>query len=547
MSERNVADYVVEQLDAWGVRNIYGVPGDALLPLLEAIGKHPRLRFISVKHEGAAALMASAEAKLTDQLGVCAGTSGPGAANLINGLADAKSDRTPVLALTGQVDSYNLGTDYKQYIDQSILMAAVTQYSGLVAVPDSCNDILIKAMREAIINGSVSHVTFTKDVWKLKIAEALRPFEPYLKTAAQSRPEVLAEAIKRINEASRPAILVGRGIRGLGSELMKLAEKWQAGLCLTMPAKGMLPGEHPLVMGGLGEGGSEASTAMLQEADLILLVGATWWPKEYMPSFTRIIQLDTVPGNIGRQMPVEFGVIGDLSDLIPQIVGGIMVKEKISWVERLRDLRNQWLRKINPEMVATGSPVAPGYLVKAMEQVVADDAIITLDVGDHTVWFNRIFNGTRQDVLISGTWRTMGFGLPAAISAKLAQPERQVVALVGDGCLAQTMGEFLTAVRYQLPITVVVVNNGYLAMEKGRMEVKQMDPAVTAVTNPDFARFAQICGGVGFRVEWAEDLAETLSQAILSNQPAIVDVLTAPVIFPVTLEKSRQKQEPVLV
>lgn len=544
---RNVADYVIEQLEAWGVRKLYGIPGDAILPLIDAVNRHPAIKFISVKHESAAALMASAEGKLTDGIGVCIATTGPGAANLINGLADAKSDRVPVLAITGQVDSFNLGTNYKQYIDQHLLMTAVTEYSGLVTTPDSCNDVMVKALRDAISKGTVTHVAFTKDVWQVPTEEAVRPFEPFLKTMAQSTPEVIAEAIKRMGDAQRPAILAGRGIRNIGPKLIELAEKWQAGICMTMPAKGMIPGAHPLVMGGLGEGGSEASTVMLAEADLILIVGATWWPEKYTPDQTRIIQLDAAPENIGRQMQVEYGVIGDLNKLLPQITSSIPGAERKSWIHQLNSLRAQWLNRINAESTSAGISISPGYLIKTLEKVMDQDGIVALDIGDHTVWFNRIFSGDNQEILTSGSWRTMGFGLPAAISAKLAHPERQVIALVGDGSLVMSLGEFLTAVRYHVPITVVVMNNGYLTMEKGKMEQKNMDPSLTTITNPDFAKFAEACGGRGFRVECPDDLEGALKEAINSNQPALVDVITSPVMFPGLEDKKQPKKELALV
>ncbi|MGE5604220.1 MAG: thiamine pyrophosphate-binding protein [Bacteroidota bacterium] len=547
MGQRNVADYVLEQLEVWDIRTIYGLPGDAILPLIDAINRHPKMRFISVKHESAAALMASAEAKLTGGIGVCTATSGPGAANLLNGLADAKSDRAPVLAITGQVDSFNLGTNYKQYLDQNLLMASVADYSGLVAVPDSCNDVLVKALRKSLAEGAVAHVTFTKDVWQIPTEEAVRPPEPYLKTMAQSPPEVIAEAIKRLNEAQRPAILTGRGIRNLGPKLIEMAEKWQAGICTTLAAKGMIPGGHPLVLGGLGEGGSEASTVMLAESDLILVVGATWWPEKYVPGRARIIQLDATPDNIGRLMQVEYGVVGDLAVLLPEITRGISGTAKNSWFERLNSLRGQWLERIDQDISSDVTQISPGYLIKTLEKAVAQDAVIALDVGDHTVWFNRIFSGSAQETLISGSWRTMGFGLPAAISAKLAQPERQVIVLVGDGSLAMSLGEFLTAVRYQVPITVVVVNNGYLAMEKDKMEMKRMDPSQTAITNPDFAKLAEACGGKGFRVERSGDLEAVLKEAINSNQPALVDVITSPVKFPGLEEKKEPEKELALV
>lgn len=547
MSQRTVADYLVEQLDAWGIQNIYGIPGDAILPFVDAINRHPRIRFISVKHESAAALMASAEAKLTGRIGVCTATSGPGVANLINGLADAKSDRAPVLAITGQVDSFNLGTNYKQYIDQHLLIAAVTDYSGLVSVPDSCNDVTVKALRKALTQGTVAHVCFTKDVWQIPTEEGIRPLEPHLRTMAQSSPEVISGAVKRLNEAQRPAILSGRGARNLSPQLIELAQKWQAGICTSLPAKGVVPGDFSLMMGGLGEGGSEATTIMLLEADLVLIVGATWWPEKYTSKQTRIIQIDAIPDNIGKLTQVEYGVVGDLKALLPELTRGIQETDKRTWVERLSYLREQWLDRIATEITSGGTPISPGYLVKTMEKVTAPDGIIVLDVGDHTVWFNRIFNGSAQEVLISGSWRTMGFGLPAAISAKLAQPDRQIFALVGDGSLAMSLGEFLTAVRYHVPITIAVMNNGYLAMEKDRMELEQMDPSLTSLTNPDFAKFAEACGGKGFRVERPDDLENVLREAVNSDQPALVDVVASPVKLPGLEGKKEPEKELVLV
>ena len=547
MGQRNVADYILEQLEVWGIRRIYGLPGDAILPLIDGINRHPQIRFISVKHESAAALMASAEAKLTGGIGVCTATSGPGVTNLLNGLADAKSDRTPVLAITGQVDSYNLGTNYKQYLDQNLLMAAIADYSGLVTTPDSCNDVLIKAVRKALTGGTVTHVSFTKDVWQFPTEEAVRPFEPYLKTMPQSPPEVITEAIKRLDEAEHPAILAGRGIQDAGAKLIELAEKWQAGICLTMPAKGMIPGNHPLVMGGLGEGGSEASTVMLAEADLVLVVGATWWPKKYVPGQVRIVQLDAMPDNIGRLMGVEYGVVGDLARLLPEITRGISRTAKQSWIDRLNSLRGQWLKRIGQEISSEGTRVSPGYLIKTLDKTLSPEAVISLDVGDHTVWFNRIFSGSAQKILTSGSWRTMGFGLPAAISAKLVNPESQVIALVGDGSLAMSLGEFLTAVRYQLPITVIVVDNGYLAMEKDKMELKQMDSSLATVSNPDFAKFAEACGGIGYRVEQPGDLEGVLNAALNSDRATLVDVITKATHFPGLEEKRSPKENLVLV
>lgn len=532
MSQMTVAQWVTEQLAVWGVKYLYGVPGEAILPFLEAINNHPTLRFVSVNHEATAAFMASAQAKLNGSLGVCVATSGPGVANLVNGLLDAKKDRAPVLALTGQVDSYNIGTDYKQSLEENLLLATAVGFSGLVTTPEACNDLLIKALRSAVAKGLPMHVAFSKDVWQQTVEQPVRLPEPYLHTIPQSAVGVINQAISFLNEAERPAILIGRGVANQGQLLIELAEKWQSGITITLPAKGTIPGEHPLVLGGLGEGGSEATTGMLAEADLLLIAGATWWPELYLPENLKIIQVDAVPENIGGKIPVNFGVVGDLAEILPLLRDGLAVKDKPAWRDRLQELKTNWLKRLEPEITSTGSPVPPGRLIKAIENVIAANAIVCLDVGDHTVWFNRIFAGSNQKVLVSGNWRSMGFALPAALSAQLAFPGRQVVVIVGDGGLAQSLSDFSTAVREELPITVLVVKNRYLGMEKGQMQLLGMNYEVTKVTAPDFAGFARLCGGLGYKIESSYRLEETLTEAMANQKPSLIEVETAVPIFP---------------
>ncbi|NLW10161.1 MAG: thiamine pyrophosphate-binding protein [Firmicutes bacterium] len=543
--EKTVAGYIADQLAAWGVEAVYGVPGDAILPFIDAVENHPQLRFYGVKHETAAAFMASAGAKLTGKIGVCTATSGPGAANLINGLADAKNDRAPVLAITGQVETYNFSTNYKLYIDQGMLLGAVTGYSGMIIHAEAASAVTTTALRSLMTGRTPAHIGVAADLWsqKIKGEGAVRPFEPFLQTPAQSSPETIAAAIDLLNEAERPAILAGRGIGKSGELLLDLAEKWQSGIALTMPAKGRLPGEHPLVMGGLGEGGSEASTALLNEADIIFMIGATWWPEPYLPFPGRVIQLDILPENIGRNTPVAYGLVGRVEEVLPVISRGIKYRERPAWRGRLTQLKSDWAKRIAGEMTAAGRPVPPARLVAALERAMADDAVVALDVGDHTVWFNRIFSGTNQTVLASGNWRSTGFGLPAAIGAKVAAPGRQVIALVGDGGMAQSLAEFSTAVRYRLPVVVVVANNGYLAMEKGRMQLADMAYEATSLTNPDFARFAEICGGIGYRVEDSDELDRVLQEAVACGEPAVVDVLTAAPVFPGLLDQEEKKEK----
>ncbi|NLY90644.1 MAG: thiamine pyrophosphate-binding protein [Firmicutes bacterium] len=463
-----VAQWVVQQLAAWGVKSVYGVAGDAILPLLAALNEHPQIRFYSVIHEATAAFMASAQAKLTGELGVCVATSGPGVANLLNGLMDAKKDRAPVLALTGQVASYNLDTDYKQAADENLLLAPAVGYSGLASTPKAANDLLGKALRTAVAQGSPVHLAFTKDIWSAPVAQPVHPPEPYLMTKAHSSPEVVAGAFPLLNEAERPAILAGRGAMGLGPLLLDLATHWESGITLTMPAKGTVPGEHPLVLGGLGPGGSEAASKMLAEADLLLIAGATWWPELYLPEHLKIVQLDTAVENIGGKIPVTYGLAGDLHLLLPRLREGIQKKEKPRWQQRLAELKADWQAEI--------------------------------------------------------------------------RPEQQVVALAGDGGFAQSLPDFVTAVRYRLPLTLIILKNEWLAMERDRMELLALDPWVTRLVTPDFAAFAEACGGKGYTVHDSSQLEEIFALALNSQEPAIVQVQTAAPVFPGLVSQFRREK-----
>ena len=494
-------------------------------------------------HEITAAFMASAQAKLTGELGVCVATSGPGTANLLNGLMDAKKDRVPVLALTGQVASYNLDTDYKQTADENLLLTPAAGFSGLAATPEAANDLLVKALRTAVAQGSPVHLAITKDIWSQPVDQPVRPPEPYLMTKPHSGPEVIAGVFPLLNGAERPVILAGRGAVGLGPLLLDLAAHWESGIILTMPAKGAVPGEHPLVLGGLGPGGSAAASRMLAEADLLLIAGATWWPELYLPERLQIVQIDTAVENIGGKIPVAYGLAGDLRLLLPSLRQGIVKKEKPLWRQRLAEFKADWQAEIRPELEEEGTPVPPGRVIRALERTVKEDAIICLDVGDHTVWFNRLFNGTRQKVLLSGNWRSMGFALPAALSAKIVRPEQQVVALAGDGGLAQSLPDFVTAVRYRLPLTVIVLKNEWLAMERDRMELLALDPWVTRLVTPDFAAFAEACGGKCYTIHDSAQLEEIFALALNSQEPAIVQVQTAAPVFPGLVSQFRREKK----
>ncbi|HWI60948.1 MAG TPA: thiamine pyrophosphate-binding protein [Symbiobacteriaceae bacterium] len=523
----NVAEFTLEQLAAWGVRRAYGVMGDAILPLMDALARQQVIQFVQVRQEAAAGFMASAEAKLTGVPAVCIGTSGPGLANLINGVADAYADRVPLLVLTGQVESYKVGTDVKQEVNQQALMSGLAGYSALVAGPGGAPQVLVQALKTAVGEGRGAQVSVPKDYWSAPCDGArIHPPEPFLTAPPVVSAAVLAQAAEVLGRASRPVIMAGHGARPAAGALLALAEAWGAGIVVALGGKGMLPGAHPLVLGGVGAGGSEAAHRALKECDLVLIAGSTWWPAQYMPSGVPVVQVDRCPGNIGLKVAVDFGLPGDCAAVLPSLVP--VVARCKEWAAQLAGYRREWDAVLQREVTAEADGVSPAALVHTLEAVLPPDAVVTLDTGDHVLWFNRHFRGSGAgQVLLSGTWRTMGYGLPAASAAALARPGATVAALVGDGGLTMQLGELAVPAQLGLNLTVVVARNGALALEEFKARSEGLQPFGHTLNNPDFAAVARAFGWQAWRVESPAELEPALRQAVAHPGPALVDVNTA--------------------
>lgn len=531
---RNVATAILEQLNAWGVKNVYGLVGDDIFYLLDAAARQDNINFYQVRHEESAALMASAHAKLTGEMGVCIADGGPGALHLLNGLADAFMDNVPVLAITGQVSRKDIGTNAKQYLDQQTMLRPLAAYTALLSDSAGTAQVLENAYRSAAAGRSVAHISVPMDVLPLPCEEKPIPPGPYLGARPESSPQVVQGALEMMRSSRRPVILAGAGGRKAGQAVSELAYRWGAAIINTLAGTGVVGRDHPLYVGGLGHAGSPAAARILSQADMCLIIGANWWPQKYVPKNIPLIQIDINPAHIGSTTPVAYGLVGDAGSLVTHLYHELNTQPDRQWVENIKNEISGWLSQLEQETSVQGSPVHPAALVRAIQNTLPDDAVICLDTGDNTVWFGRAFRPTRQRVLFSGKWRTMGFGLPAALAAKINRPELTVLALVGDGGMAMTMVDFLTAVKYNLPVTVVVTNNGSLAMEKNKMAAGGLIPEGTALHNPDFARYAADCGGLGLRVEHSKDMINVLKEALRSNRPAVVDVITADLAVPGT-------------
>lgn len=532
---RSVAGHVVAQLRAWGVTHVFGVAGDSIIPLLEAIRKDGTLRYVATRHEEAAALMASAYAKATGTLGVCLAEAGPGAVHLLGGVYDAMLDRVPLLALTGEVAVHHAGSRWPQTIDQTLPFQGATVYNHTVQTAEQVPEVLRMAMRLAMLTPGAVRVGIPKDLQAAMVTGVLYP-QPATAPAPQPDKTQIAEAAALLAGAKRPLLMAGRGARKERRALLELAERLQAPIIHTLPALGLLPGDHPLNLGVIGKFGTDAAAAAFAEADVVLVVGTTWWQPGYVPDAT-FIQIDREPAQIGALFPVDVPLPGEASDVLAALTAELERRRRAAngrpATGRPKPLpRRRAVAEQDPaaDGVAGANGVAgvdPRQIVAALEDTLAPDALLCLDVGENTFWISSRFRPKQHDVLLSGHWRTMGFALPAAIAAKLAYPERQVVAVAGDGGFAMTMAEFTTAVAHRLDLTVVLFNNRVLA-EEGHLQAQLgAEPFGVALHNPDFAAFAAACGGVGLRVDRAGDLPSVLRTALDNGRPTVVDIATA--------------------
>ena len=537
-----VGECLLAQLSDWGVERIYGVIGDANLFFLDDIAKQSKIQYVPFLDENAAALAASAEAKLTGRVAVVLGTSGPGLANMLNGLGDAYADGAGVLAITGQVDAAQIGTHAKQYIQQQLTAAPFASLSECLAHADALPELLQRCLTLSASRGCVTHLSIPKAMYREKVRGAALPYGAHLHQSLLAPTEAVEAAFRLIAEARRPMLVLGRGVEAVPHETLAFAEAVGAAVTATLPAHHVFPNEHPQFVGGFGPAGSEAASVLLAESDLVVVCGATWWPDAYAPPAARILQIDAVRENIGVGFPVAHGLVGDLRDIMPRFAGmaASLARDEsaaAAWRRRITDVRLDWERRLEAEAAREGAPLAPQRLMKLLSEAIPSEAVVALDTGDHTLWWGRSFTNRGQRVLVSGRWRTLGFALPAAIAAALAAPEQPIAAVAGDGGVVQTLLELKSAAKLGLAITLVVVNNGAYAIELNRMRSAGLSPLGATLDNPDFAAIAEACGCVGVRAPDEASFRAALASAFGADRerrPMLIDVSVAPEVLPHT-------------
>ncbi len=528
--ESTVSDVIIKQLAAWGVEWVFGLPGTSALGLVDALRRSERVRFIQVRHEEVAAFMASAYAKLTGRVGVCLTIAGPGATNLITGLYDAQMDRAPVLALTGQVKLQYVGPGSFQEIDQDALFHPVSVFNKTINAKEQTRELVTLALKHALTEGGVAHLAVPNDVQKQPWEAQPQPWEGSFPALSIEPPEkALKQAAALINQAERPVIIAGWGAKQAKGDLLKLAKKILAPIATTFRAKGIISEASQLSLGVLGHTGTQPARQVVNHADLLIVFGSSFSEQTDIPREIPIVQVDLNPMKVAKSFPVKLGLWGDNRLVIPKLIGLVEAKSQRKFMDEVKGLKADWEEKLEREADPQAVPLRPQYIMKLLEDLAAPNAIISLDVGDNGFWFGRNFQmKDEQGLLMSGYLGSMGFGLPGGLVATLAQPKRQVICLTGDGGFTQVMGDFLTAVKNKLDLTVVLLNNQELAMITVEQRAEGYPPFATELTNPDFAAYARNCGGEGWKVKRSEQLKGALQEALASPKPALVDIATEP-------------------
>lgn len=534
------AEILIDKLIAWEVEVVFGLVGDGVNPIFEAIRKRgEEIRLITVRHEEAAAFMASGYAKCTGKLGVCLATTGPGAVHLLNGLADAALEGAPVLAITGVVYHDLLGTSFMQEVDTVPMLEHITVYNQQITGPLHAQTIVDLACRTALTVPGVAHLTMSTDVQLKRLSEdkpsaksghltGTSVFTPRIDIPAD---EELTKTAALLNSHHKIMILAGRGALKAREEVQQLASRLGAPVAKALLGKAVLPDDSPYTTGGIGRLGTLPSLQMMQECTLLLILGSTMPYLEYYPQPERAqgIQIDNDPRRIGLRFPVEIGLHGDVRATLQALLPKLDYQADRSFLELAQSRMKEWRATLAAVEVKNALPVKASFLAAEVGRHIHKDAMITIDTGAHTLFTARHLQLNKtQEVLVCGNLASMAPGLPYAIAAQIAQPDRQVVAMVGDGGFTMLMGEMATAVLYRLPVKVIIFKNNVLALDRFEQEEIGNPAFGIALQNIDFVKIAEACGAEGYTCKRSEEIAPVLRQAFASPNPCVIEVEVDP-------------------
>ena len=530
---RTVSEVLVDQLAEWGVAYVFGVPGTSTLGVVDAVRKNGKIKYVQVRHEQVAAFMASAYGKLTGHVAACLSVSGPGTTNLATGLYDASLDKSPVLVLSGMVARQFIGPGSIQEIDQYNFFEPICVFNKTLMSEDQTTMLATLAVKHALLDRGVSNIGLPNDVQKLPYDAEIQPFEGRIPNLAFAVEDALVEkAAKTIDQAERPVIIAGFGARGQGNKLLRLAEKISAPIVTTFRAKGVIDEAHPLCAGIHGGLGSTTAAELVRKADLLVVIGSSFSDLTQLPQ-KKTVQIDINMKMIAKKYPVDVGLLGNSAVLIPRLTEKVKPKQNKGYLDEVARLKQNWIEQLRREADSSAKPIRPPYIMKVLTEKLAENAVISLDVGENCWWFGRNFQMKKtQKMVMSGLLGSMGFGLPGAIAAALAYPDRQIVCITGDGGFAMVMPDFLTTLKYNLPVKVFVMNNKSLGMIKQEQKVEGYESWQTDLFDYNFADYAEHSGGLGIKVTEPSELEAAVEKALSTSKPVIVDIDTDSRRFP---------------
>jgi pyruvate dehydrogenase (quinone) len=551
---KTAAAILIETLQNWGVDVIFGLPGDGINGIMEALReRQDKIRFVQVRHEESAALMACGYAKYTGRLGVCLATSGPGGLHLINGLYDAKLDGQPVLAITGHHFHDLIGTHAQQDIDLDRVFMDVAVYNTRIMGSTHVEQVTNLACRTALGLRGPAHINFPVDLQEHTDDERSKRAIPghtsavFAMTPGIPEQEGLQRAAEVLNAGKKIVILAGQGALRATDELEAVAEKLGAPIVKALLGKAAVPDDSPYTTGGIGLLGTRPSQDAMETCDTLLMIGTSFPYIEFLPKpgQARGVQVDSNPARLGLRYPMEVGLVGDSRDTLRALLPLLQRNEDRGFLETAQEGMKEWRALLEERGTRADIPMKPEVVAWELNKRLTDTAIVSADSGTIATWFARQLTARRgQMYSLSGTLATMANGMSYAIAAQIAYPDRQCVAFVGDGGFSMLMAEFATAVKYRLPIKVVIIKNNTLGMIKWEQMVFLGNPEYGCELHPiDFAAFAKACGGTGFTVEDPAECGRTLDAAMATAGPviveAVVDPFTPPMPPKITLEQAK--------
>lgn len=532
MAKIKANEALVKALQAWDIDHLYGIPGDSIDAVVDSLRTvRDQFKFYHVRHEEVASLAAAGYTKLTGKIGVALSIGGPGLIHLLNGMYDAKMDNVPQLILSGQTNSTALGTKAFQETNLQKLCEDVAVYNHQIEKGDNVFEIVNEAIRTAYEQKGVAVVICPNDLLTEKIKDTTnKPVDTSRPTVVSPKYKDIKKAVKLINKSKKPVMLIGVGAKHAKDELREFIEMAKIPVIHSLPAKTILPDDHPYSIGNLGKIGTKTSYQTMQEADLLIMVGTNYPYVDYLPKKNiKAIQIDTNPKNIGHRFNINVGIVGDSKIALHQLTENIKHVAERPFLNKTLERKAVWDKWMEQDKNNNSKPLRPERLMASINKFIKDDAVISADVGTATVWSTRYLNlGVNNKFIISSWLGTMGCGLPGAMASKIAYPNRQAIAIAGDGAFQMVMQDFATAVQYDLPLTVFVLNNKQLAFIKYEQQAAGELEYAVDFSGMDHAKFAEAAGGKGYTIKSASEVDAIVEEALAQDVPTIVDVYVDP-------------------